>query len=76
MRKDASRPYRSFMKAVSWEFFSFFLTALIIYLFTGDFNFTARLTITCQGIKVFFFYAHERIWHQIRWGKDDLFTNR
>lgn len=74
--KDASRPHRSLAKAVSWEVFSFFLTALIVYLFTGDFNFTARLTITCQWIKVFFFYVHERIWHQIRWGKDDYRYNR
>jgi uncharacterized membrane protein len=28
------------------------------------------LTATCQLIKVFFFYLHERIWHRISWGKE------
>jgi uncharacterized membrane protein len=28
------------------------------------------LTTTCQLIKVFFFYLHERIWHRISWGKE------
>lgn len=70
MGKDRSKPCRSLMKAVSWQSISFVLTGTIIYLFTGDLCFTFELTFTCQLIKILFFYCHERMWHQIRWGKE------
>ena len=70
MKRDTNKARRSLMKAISWESFSFILTSIIIYLFTGDKRLTIELTVTCQLIKVFFFYLHERIWHQIPWGKE------
>lgn len=70
MPRPSSKRRRSLLKAISWETFSFFLTLIIVYLFTGDVKLTVELTVTCQLIKTFFFYSHERIWHQIHWGKE------
>jgi uncharacterized membrane protein len=69
-KRDKSKSRRSLAKAISWETFSFFLTLGIIWALTGDFMFTLELSLICQGTKVFFFYAHERIWHRITWGKE------
>jgi uncharacterized membrane protein len=70
VKRGTSKPHRSLMKAISWESFSFILTSIIVYLFTGDKRLTIELTVTCQLIKVFFFYLHERIWHRTSWGKE------
>jgi len=67
--KDSSRMKRSFMKGISWETFSFFLTMLITYLYTASVKTSIELTSICFSIKIIFFFTHERIWHQIRWGK-------
>ena len=69
-KRDKSKSRRSLAKAISWETFSFFLTIGIIWALTGDLRFTVELSVICQGTKVFFFYAHERIWHRITWGKE------
>lgn len=67
--KDPSRARRSFMKGVTWETFSFFLTLLITFLYTNNMKMSVELTCICFVFKIFFFYCHERIWHQIKWGK-------
>lgn len=67
--KDSSRLHRSFMKGISWETFSFFLTVLITFMYTGSVRTSIELTSICFGVKIIFFFLHERLWHQIRWGK-------
>ncbi len=65
----ASTHTRSFVKGVSWEFFSLILTTAVIYLFYGNlyksFSFSFGLSI----IKIILFFGHERLWKKIRWGK-------
>lgn len=69
MRHDSSTHARSLMKGLSWESFAFVVTLLIAYIMLGDVRVSLKLTIVAQGIKTVFFYIHERIWHQISWGK-------
>jgi len=57
------------MKGLSWESFSYFLTILITYWYLHSFSTSVKLTSTLFIIKIIFFYFHERIWHQIKWGK-------
>lgn len=70
--KDPSRAHRSLIKAVTWETFSFFLTLLITYLYTKSIKTSCELTSICFFIKIFFFFCHERLWHQIPWGKQPI----
>ncbi len=72
--KDKSKRRRSLAKALSWESFSFVLTVLIIWALTGDLKFTLELSVICQGAKIFFFFLHERVWHKIKWGKEQADT--
>jgi uncharacterized membrane protein len=68
--RPSSKHRRSLAKAIGWESFSLLLTLVIVYLYTGDMKLTVELAVTCQLIKTFFFYLHERIWHRISWGNE------
>lgn len=57
------------MKGFTWESFSFFLTLIITYVYTGSMQTSIELTSICFAFKIVFFYVHERIWHQVSWGK-------
>lgn len=70
MPRPSSKRRRSIVKALCWESFSFILTLIIVYLFTGNMKLTVELAVTCQLIKTFFFYLHERIWYRIDWGRE------
>lgn len=72
MHKDPSAHHRSVAKGFTWEGFSFFLTLLITYLYLGNASSSLQLTSICFVFKILFFYGHERIWHQIRWGKRNV----
>ncbi len=67
--KDSSRLGRSFMKGFTWESFSFFLTLIITFIYTGSMKTSIELTSICFLVKIIFFFIHERIWHQVKWGK-------
>ncbi len=64
-----SQARRSLAKGISWESFSFFLAMLVTYWYLENFNTSLRLTSILFVIKTTLFFAHERIWHQIKWGK-------
>lgn len=67
--RDSSRVHRSLMKGISWESFSFVLTVLVTYWYLKSFSTSVHLTAILFVIKIIFFLLHERIWHQVRWGK-------
>ncbi len=66
---DPSSATRSLMKGTTWESFSYLLTLLIAYWYTGSVRTSVELTSICFVIKILLFFVHERIWHQIKWGK-------
>jgi uncharacterized membrane protein len=67
--KDNSQARRSVAKALCWETFSYFLAMLITYWYLQDFNTSLCLTSILFVIKTVLFFVHERIWHQVKWGK-------
>lgn len=69
MHHDPSSHARSLVKGLTWESFALVITLIVAYAVLGDVRMSLKLTFISQGIKVFFFWWHERIWHQIRWGK-------
>ena len=69
MRPDSSTPKRSLAKAVSWETFSNLVCGGLAYGWFGDLTSCAVFTLICFVVKLILFYYHERVWHQIPFGK-------
>jgi adenylylsulfate kinase len=61
---------RSFLKGITWEIISFIITFIFVYLIYGDFNMSITVCFFLSLVKIFFFFAHERIWKKIMWGKN------
>lgn len=60
---------RSLVKGISWEGFSFIITTLAVYVFYGNFTISVMFSLVLTLIKIILFFAHERAWKQIKWGK-------
>jgi len=67
--KDSSKLRRSLAKAFCWESISFIIAILFTGWYLGSWQVSLELTSILFVIKLTFFLIHERIWHQIRWGK-------
>jgi len=65
----ASTYERSLLKGLVWEGFSFVVTLFALYFFYGDFTIALKFNILLTVVKIIFFFMHERIWKDIRWGK-------
>jgi adenylylsulfate kinase len=63
---------RSVLKALSWRSWATITTAIIVFIFTGEF----ALAITVGFIEVFakmgLYFFHERLWQKIRFGKKEI----
>lgn len=59
---------RSLLKGITWEIISFIVTTIAVYLFYGDLVISIQFSLLLSFIKIFFFFAHERIWKAISWG--------
>ena len=62
---------RSFAKAVSWRLVAFVVLGVISYLFTGSWKETTLITLAYNIVQIFVYFAHERVWDRIRWGRPD-----
>lgn len=69
MHPDPSSHARSLVKGLVWESFALVVTLTVAYAVLGDARVSLKLTLISQGIKVVFYWWHERLWGGIRWGK-------
>jgi len=69
MRPDSSTPRRSLMKGISWESISLLITFLLAWCMFGQIVACGVFAVVSFFVKLVFFYSHERIWHQIPFGK-------
>ena len=53
---------KTYIKTVSWEMFHFLVLAGIIYLFTGDWEYSGLGAIFYIAIESFGYFIHERAW--------------
>lgn len=72
----ASTPIRSFIKGMSWEFISFVLTAIAVYIVYGDLNLSIKFSAALTAVKIGFYFCHERMWKKIRWGKYHIINGK
>ena len=60
---------RSFAKAVSWRVTGSIDTFLIGWLVTGSPMIAGTISAIEVFTKILLFYAHDRVWEHIKWGK-------
>lgn len=60
---------RSIVKGVSWRFVATSTTIIIVYIFFGRLDLAIAAGMIETVLKIALYWAHERVWFQIRWGK-------
>ena len=65
-------PKRSIVKSISWRIFSFFLTVLIIYVYTRNIKQAIGVGAGIDIVKLILYYIHERIWNKSHFGRQKV----
>jgi uncharacterized membrane protein len=60
---------RSVAKGISWRVIGTIDTMVISYLVTGSVKYAAVIGSVEAITKVVLFWGHERVWHQVSWGR-------
>ena len=60
---------RSLAKTISWRVVATLTTAILIYMFTSSAILSFGIGMMDLMLKSVFYYAHERIWNRIGWGR-------
>ena len=60
---------RSVIKAVGYKLGSIALLALLAWVFTRDLLQMSLITISYEIIAIAGYYAYERIWERVKWGR-------
>lgn len=70
MYKETNK--RSFAKGLSWRIAATSTTIVIVYLFFGRLDLAIAAGILETVLKILLFWAHERTWLQIKWGRKKI----
>lgn len=62
---------RSIVKSVTWRLFGLVFTFLIGWLVTHSVKMGMTLGLLDFFVKIGTFYAHERLWMKVKWGRLD-----
>ena len=62
-------PVRSIAKALSWRFIGTLDTLMVSYFLTGEWLLASSIASVDFLTKLLLYFAHERIWNKISWGK-------
>jgi len=60
---------RSICKTISWRIVATIITATIVYILTGRFEFAAAIGLLDTTVKFIAYFFHERIWNKIGFGR-------
>ena len=60
---------RSIAKTISWRVVATIVTGVVTYLLTGRLDFAVTVGLADTLVKFFIYYAHERMWTRILYGK-------
>jgi adenylylsulfate kinase len=63
---------RSILKAVSWRTWATITTAIIVFIFTGEFALALTVGLLEVFAKMGLYILHERLWQKIRYGKKEI----
>lgn len=62
-------PKRSIAKTISWRAVATIITGVVTYFLTGRLDFAVTVGLADTLVKFFIYYAHERMWTRISYGK-------
>ncbi len=62
-------PRRSIAKAVTWRIWALIITGSVAWAITGELRFAAYICVADSFIKLGVYYAHERMWNGISFGR-------
>lgn len=68
MRRTESH-YRSVLKALSWRFLATMITVAVALIVTRQLAFAAKIGMADTILKLAVYYAHERIWDNLKYGR-------
>jgi len=68
--KDTNR--RSVVKGLSWRVVATTTTTGIVYVFFGRLDLAIMAGLIETVLKVGLYWGHERIWHKVRWGREQI----
>ena len=60
---------RSIIKALSWRTGGLIVTTVVAWKVIGDLKFGVMIGLLDTVVKIFAYYAHERIWNRVRYGQ-------
>ena len=60
---------RSLAKAISWRLTGSLDTFVISWAITGNASIATSIATIEVVTKIFYYWVHERIWNQIKWGR-------
>jgi len=60
---------RSVVKAVSWRLTGSLDTLIISWIVTGSIGMATSITVIEIVTKIVYYWIHERVWDQIKWGR-------
>lgn len=60
---------RSFAKALSYRIWGTLSSFVIVYIFTKNITLSGSIAFWETVVKIFIYYAHERGWNYIKWGR-------
>ena len=60
---------RTIVKAASYRVFGTLVTTLIGWFVTGSIGAGLGIGLADSALKIGVFYAHERLWHRVHWGR-------
>jgi uncharacterized membrane protein len=66
------KPYRSFVKAISWRATGTVDTIVVSLIVTGQLKLAVSIGAIELITKVCLYYAHERIWNKLSFGRVKL----
>jgi uncharacterized membrane protein len=63
---------RSLVKSLIYRIVSIVGTGILTWIITGDIAETVSITASMQVFLIVLYYASERLWNKISWGKEAL----
>ncbi len=61
---------RSFVKALSYRIWGTLSSVVVAYVITKNASLSITIAFWETVVKVFIYYAHERGWNKIQWGRE------
>jgi len=60
---------RTVVKTITWRVIALIATIAVVYAYSGDVKESLVIGLGANFLKMFLYYAHERLWNRVRFGR-------